>query len=95
MENCNWKSGVTFFKPASADFPADELAARAQREKIANHSFSLVMSNGPMPDEETRRLMQRYVDGELSLKQVLDKQKVMYGLTEQITVPANTDYKAA
>lgn len=80
MENSNWKPGGTFFKPAPAGLSLEELAKRAERENIANHSFALVMSNGPMPDGEALEFMQKYVDGEWTLRQALDELAKYHGL---------------
>ncbi|MFB9865574.1 hypothetical protein [Rufibacter immobilis] len=80
MENSNWKPGGTFFKPAPAGLSIEELAKRAERESIANHGFALVMSNGPMPDGEALEFMQKYVDGEWTLRQALDELTKYHGL---------------
>lgn len=87
MENHNWKPGGTFFKPAHAGLSIEELARRAERESIANHSFALVMSNGPMPDGEALEFMQKYVDGEWTLRQALDELTKFHGLVTPDTKP--------
>jgi hypothetical protein len=59
-----------FFAPAPAGLDAEQLAARQERERHATNSISILMSNGPAPSPESVELMQRYVDGELTLDQV-------------------------
>lgn len=59
-----------FFAPAPAGLDAEQLAARQERERHATNSISILMSNGPAPSAESLALMQRYVDGELTLDQV-------------------------
>lgn len=59
-----------FFTPAPAGLDAEQLAARQERERHATNSISILMSNGPAPSPESLALMQRYVDGELTLDEV-------------------------
>lgn len=61
---------VPTFAPASAGLTPEQLSARQERERHASNSVSILMSNGPAPSEEVMALMQRYVDGELTLDQV-------------------------
>ena len=58
------------FAPAPGGLDAEQLAARQERERHATNSISILMSNGPAPSPESLALMQRYVDGELTLDQV-------------------------
>jgi hypothetical protein len=60
----------TYFKPAPAGLDAEQKAARQERERHANNSIAILMSNGPAPSPESLELMQRFVDGELTLDQV-------------------------
>ena len=60
----------TFFKPAQPGLNAAQTAARQERERHATNSISILMSNGPAPSPESLELMQRFVDGELTLDQV-------------------------
>ncbi|WP_192823925.1 hypothetical protein [Rufibacter sp. LB8] len=95
MENSNWKPGGTFFKPAPAGLSLEDLAKRAERENIANHGFALVMSNGPMPDGEALEFMQKYVDGELTLRQALDELTKYHGLDSPSPEPEPTSMTLA
>lgn len=95
MENSNWKPGGTFFKPAPAGLSLEELAKRAERENIANHGFALVMSNGPMPDGEALEFMQKYVDGEWTLRQALDELAKYHGLDSPSPEPEPASMKLA
>ncbi len=60
----------TFFTPAPAGLNAEQTAARQERERHATNATSILMSNGPAPSPESLELMQRFVDGELTLDQV-------------------------
>ena len=80
MDNHNWKPGGTFFKPAPEGLSVEELARRVERENTANHGFALVMSNGPAPSAEAVEYMQKYVDGEWTLQQVLNELLKHHGL---------------
>ena len=62
----------TFFAPAPAGLTAEELAARQQREHDSNNAIATMMSNGPAPSPEALALMQRHVDGELTIEQVIE-----------------------
>jgi hypothetical protein len=48
------------------------LTARQERERSGTNSVATLMSNGPAPSPESLALMQRYVDGELSIDQVIE-----------------------
>ena len=61
----------TFFAPAPAGLDAEQLAARQQREHDSNNAIATLMSNGPAPSPEALALMQRHVDGELTIEQVI------------------------
>ncbi len=67
----------------------EDLAKRAERENIANHGFALVMSNGPKPDGEALEFMQKYVDGEWTLRQSLDALANYHGLNNLTQETAN------
>jgi hypothetical protein len=99
MSEQNWKPGGTFFKPAPAGLSLEELAKRAERESIANHGFALVMSNGPAPGAEAITFMQKYVDGEWTLQQVLDELSKFHGLSnpevDTSSPSGNTDFAAS
>ena len=58
------------FKPAQPGLTPEQLAARNKRETSALNSLACVLTNAPMPDDFTIELMQRYVDGELTLPEV-------------------------
>ncbi|MGI4734227.1 MAG: antitoxin VbhA family protein [Janthinobacterium lividum] len=60
----------TFFKPAQPGLNAAQTAARQERERHATNAISILLSNGPAPSPESLELMQRFVDGELTLDQV-------------------------
>ncbi|SMB79384.1 hypothetical protein SAMN00120144_3122 [Hymenobacter roseosalivarius DSM 11622] len=62
----------TFFAPAPAGLTAEQLAARRQREHDSNNAIATMMSNGPAPSPEALALMQRHVDGELTIEQVIE-----------------------
>jgi hypothetical protein len=62
----------TFFAPAPAGLTAEQLAARQQREHDSNNAIATMMSNGPAPSPEALALMQRHVDGELTIEQVIE-----------------------
>jgi hypothetical protein len=62
----------TFFAPAPAGLDAEQLAARQQREHDSNNAIATMMSNGPAPSPEALALMQRHVDGELTIEQVIE-----------------------
>ena len=62
----------TFFAPAPAGLNAEQLAARQQREHDSNNAIATMMSNGPAPSPEALALMQRHVDGELTIEQVIE-----------------------
>ncbi len=62
----------TFFAPAPAGLTAEQLATRQQREHDSNNAIATLMSNGPAPSPEALALMQRHVDGELSIEQVIE-----------------------
>ena len=95
MDNHNWKPGGTFFKPAPAGLSVEETAKRAERENTANHGFALVMSNGPAPSAEAVEFMQKYVDGEWSLQQVLDELLKHHGLDHPDPDPEAVNLKLA
>ncbi len=61
---------VPTFALAAAGLTSEQLRARQERERHASNSVSILMSNGPAPSQEVMTLMQRYVDGELTLDQV-------------------------
>lgn len=62
----------TFFSPAPAGLTAEQLTARQQREHDSNNAIATLMSNGPAPSPQALALMQRHVDGELSIEQVIE-----------------------
>ena len=62
----------TFFAPAPAGLSAEQLVARQQREHDSNNAIATMMSNGPAPSPEALALMQRHVDGELTIEQVIE-----------------------
>ncbi|WP_125077772.1 antitoxin VbhA family protein [Rufibacter latericius] len=49
------------------------MEARIEREKSALSSLAGILTNAPMPDDFAVELMQRYVDGELSLAEVKER----------------------
>ena len=61
------------FKAAPPGLSTEQLEARNKREKLVLNSLACTITNAPMPDEFTLGLMQRYIDGELTLEQVEDK----------------------
>lgn len=61
-----------FFTPAPAGLTPEQLTARQERVRSATNSVATLMSNGPAPSPESLALMQRYVDGELSIDQVIE-----------------------
>jgi hypothetical protein len=67
----------SFFTPAPAGLTPEQLTARQERERHANNSIAILMSNGPAPSAESLDIMQRYVDGELSLDQAIDLNDAM------------------
>ena len=67
----------TFFAPAPAGLDAEQLAARQQREHDSNNAIATMMSNGPAPSPEALALMQRHVDGELTIEQVIEMTDAM------------------
>lgn len=60
------------FTPAPAGLTPEQLIDRQERERSATNSVATLMSNGPAPSPESLALMQRYVDGELSIDQVIE-----------------------
>ncbi|WP_026461327.1 antitoxin VbhA family protein [Adhaeribacter aquaticus] len=87
MENRNWIPGGTFFKPAPLGLSIEELEERARRESSANHGIALVMSNGPKPSEEAIAIMQKYVDGECTLEEVLAETLKLHGINKSDESP--------
>lgn len=60
------------FTPAPTSLTPEQLTARQERERSATNAVATLMSNGPAPSPESLALMQRYVDGELSIDQVIE-----------------------
>lgn len=58
---------LNIFKPAKAGLSQAEQEARKKRERIALNALACVLTNAPMPPQETIATMQRYVDGEITL----------------------------
>lgn len=67
----------TFFAPAPAGLDAEQLAARQQREHDSNNAIATLMSNGPAPGPESLAIMQRFVDGELTIEQAIEETDAM------------------
>ncbi|GAB2961733.1 hypothetical protein GCM10027048_32490 [Hymenobacter coalescens] len=67
----------SFFTPAPAGLDPEQLAARQERERGANNSIAILMSNGPAPSPESVAIMQRYVDGELSIDEAIELNDAM------------------
>lgn len=61
------------FKPAQSGLTAAQLEDRNKREKLILNSLASTITNAPMPDDFTLALMQRYIDGELTLEEVEEK----------------------
>jgi hypothetical protein len=80
-----------FFKPAPAGLDAEQTAARQERERHATNSIVILMSNGPVPSPESIELMQRFVDGELTLDEVDEltraRLQAKYGKSTDTTSP--------
>ena len=62
----------SFFTPAPAGLTLEQLTARQERERHANNSIAILMSNGPAPSPEALAIMQRHVDGEISIEQAIE-----------------------
>ena len=62
----------SFFTPAPAGLSHEELSARQERERHANNSIAILMSNGPAPSPEALAIMQRHVDGEISIEEAIE-----------------------
>jgi hypothetical protein len=62
----------TFFTPAPAGLDPEQLTARQERERHANNSIAILMSNGPAPSPEALAIMQRHVEGEISIEQAIE-----------------------
>jgi hypothetical protein len=80
MKKQTWNPQASFFRPAPPGLSIEELEERARREHSANHGIALVMSNGPQPSEEAFALMQKYVDGEYTLEEVLAMTLKLHGI---------------
>ena len=61
----------TFFTPAPAGLTPEQLIERQERERHANNSIAILMSNGPAPSPEALAIMQRHVDGEISIEEAI------------------------
>ncbi|GAA4367533.1 hypothetical protein GCM10023185_39510 [Hymenobacter saemangeumensis] len=61
----------SFFTPAPAGLNPEQLTARQERERHANNSIAILMSNGPAPSPEALAIMQRHVDGEISIEEAI------------------------
>lgn len=59
---------LNIFKQAKAGLSQAELEARNKRERLALNALACVLTNAPMPPQETIATMQRYVDGEITLE---------------------------
>jgi hypothetical protein len=64
---------LNVFKPAQPGLTPAQTEARHKREKLILNSLACTLTNAPMPDAFTIALMQRYVDGELTLEEVEEK----------------------
>ncbi len=84
-----------FFTPAPAGLNPDQLSARQERERSATNSVATLMSNGPAPSPESLALMQRYVDGELSIDQVIELTDAMLLARHQPPAGAGDNAQAA
>jgi hypothetical protein len=62
----------SFFTPAPAGLTPEQLTARQERERHANNSIAILMSNGPAPSPEALAIMQRHVDGEISIEEAIE-----------------------
>jgi hypothetical protein len=62
----------SFFTPAPGGLDPEQLAARQERERHANNSIAILMSNGPAPSPEALAIMQRHVDGEISIEEAIE-----------------------
>ncbi|GAB3840361.1 hypothetical protein GCM10028821_44980 [Hymenobacter jeollabukensis] len=62
----------SFFTPAPAGLTPEQLTARQERERHANNSIAILMSNGPAPSPEALAIMQRYVEGEISIEEAIE-----------------------
>jgi hypothetical protein len=58
---------LNIFKPAKAGLSQAELEARNKRERLALNALACVLTNAPMPPQQTIATMQRYVDGKITL----------------------------
>ena len=80
-----------FFTPAPTGLDAAQTAARQERERHATNSIAILMSNGPAPSAESLALMQRFVDGELTLDEVDEltraRLQAKYGNSSEQTLP--------
>ena len=61
----------SFFTPAPAGLTPEQLVDRQERERHANNSIAILMSNGPAPSPEALAIMQRHVDGEISIEEAI------------------------
>lgn len=62
----------SFFTPAPTGLTPEQLTARQERERHANNSIAILMSNGPAPSPEVLAIMQRHVDGEISIEETIE-----------------------
>ncbi|OGX90018.1 antitoxin VbhA family protein [Hymenobacter coccineus] len=62
----------THFQPAPAGLTPDQLRDYQERERHANNAVAIASSAGTAPSPESLALMQRHVDGELSIEQVIE-----------------------
>ncbi|GAB3879284.1 hypothetical protein GCM10028824_42490 [Hymenobacter segetis] len=62
----------SFFTPAPAGLTPEQFANRQERERHANNSIAILMSNGPAPSPEALAIMQRHVDGEISIEEAIE-----------------------
>jgi hypothetical protein len=62
----------THFQPAPAGLTPDQLSAYQERERHANNAVAIASSNGTAPSSEALALMQRHVNGELSIEQTIE-----------------------
>jgi len=61
-----------FFTPAPAGLTPEQLTARQERERHANNAIAILMSNGPAPSPEALAIMQRHVDGGISIEEAIE-----------------------
>lgn len=62
----------THFQPAPVGLTPDQLSAYQERERHANNAVAILSSTGTAPSPQSLALMQRHVNGELSLEQVIE-----------------------